>query len=301
MLRDIITIDEDLCDGCGLCVPACHEGALQIIDGKARLVSDRLCDGLGDCLGHCPQGAIKVERRQAEEFDEKAVAENMRAAEVADNPPKPNLRTTEGIATCPLAETGLGTSRLAGTNSRTDKTTAQHHGGCPGSRLAQFLRPDEGPDPGSAPHEEGRPQHPSALTQWPVKLRLLPPSAPVLRGARLLVAADCVPVAYGGFHSELLRDHAVVIACPKLDDTSGYVEKLAEMIQVGQMRDITVARMEVPCCAGILHMVLEARRIAGSDVPVFDVVISTHGAEVIRREIPVESTVDSDNSGSGMA
>jgi ferredoxin len=213
MIRTVVSIDEDLCNGCGECVPACEEGAIQIIHGKARLLSDGLCDGLGACLGHCPQGAIEIESREAEPFDEEAVRRHLAESE-------------------PIAD------------------------------------------------------RPSALTHWPVQLRLLPATAPVLRGARLLVAADCVPVAYAGFHSELLRDRAVAIGCPKLDDLSGYVEKLAEVIRHNDLTGLTVAHMEVPCCTGILRAVLEARRLAGSDLPVEDLVISIQGQLIERREIP---------------
>ena len=210
MIRTVASIDEDLCNGCGECVPACEEGAIRIIHGKARLVSDSLCDGLGACLGHCPEGAIEIESREAPPFDEEAVRRNL-----------------EG-----------------------PQTTA-----------------------------------PSELTHWPVQLRLLPATAPVLRGASLLVAADCVPVAYASFHSDLLRDNAVVIGCPKLDDVHGYVEKLAEMIRCNDLARLTVAHMEVPCCTGILRAVLEARELAGSDLPIDDLTISIHGQLIERREI----------------
>ena len=218
MIRTVVSIDEDLCNGCGECVPACEEGAIRIIHGKARLLSDRLCDGLGACLGHCPQGAIQIESREAAPFDEEAVRRHL-----ADLEPSANRK--------------------------------------------------------------------AELTHWPVQLKLLPTTAPVLRGAQLLVAADCVPVAYPGFHSELLRDKAVVIGCPKLDDLEGYVEKLAEVIRHNDLASLTVAHMEVPCCTGILRAVLEARRLAGSDLPIGDLTISIHGQLIERREILAGSPV----------
>jgi NAD-dependent dihydropyrimidine dehydrogenase PreA subunit len=218
MIRTVVSIDEDLCDGCGECVPACEEGAIRVVEGKARLLSDSLCDGLGACLGHCPQGAIQTESREAAPFDEEAVRRHL-----------------------------------------------------------------AGPEPAASPA--------SALAHWPVQLRLLPATAPVLRGAHLLVAADCVPVAYAGFHSELLRGKAVVIGCPKLDDLGGYVEKLAEVIRYNDLASLTVAHMEVPCCTGILRAVLEARRLAGSDLPVDDLVVGIHGQLVERREILAGSPV----------
>jgi NAD-dependent dihydropyrimidine dehydrogenase PreA subunit len=212
MIRTVASIDEDLCNGCGECVPACEEGAIRIIHGKARLLSDSLCDGLGACLGHCPEGAIQIESREAAPFDEEAVRRQIVEVERTERPA-------------------------------------------------------------------------SELTHWPVQLRLLPATAPVLRGASLLVAADCVPVAYAAFHSDLLRDNVVVIGCPKLDDVHGYVEKLAEMIRLNDLAALTVAHMEVPCCTGILRAVLEARRCAGSDLPVEDLTISIHGQLIERREI----------------
>jgi NAD-dependent dihydropyrimidine dehydrogenase PreA subunit len=249
MIREIVLIDEELCDGCGQCVPACHEGALQIVNGKARLVADRLCDGLGACLGHCPRGAIRVEKREADEFDLAAVA--------AQRQP------VSQPAACPSGPAAGG------------------HGGCPGSRMAQFdgRSRARAAAPASAAAE-------SELTHWPVQLRLLPPGAPVLRGARLLICADCVPVAYAGFHADLLRDRAVVIACPKLDDTRGYVEKLAQMMALNDLAEVVVAHMEVPCCTGILMAALEARQMAGSQVPVIDVVIGTRGEVLSRRPVP---------------
>jgi NAD-dependent dihydropyrimidine dehydrogenase PreA subunit len=222
LLRTVVSIHEQLCNGCGECVPACEEGAIEIIRGKARLVADSLCDGLGACLGACPQGAISVEQREAAPFDQEAVR--------------------------------------------------RRNGGL------------------EAPAGRG-----SELTHWPVQLRLLPANAPALRGARLLVAADCVPVAYSEFHSELLRDHVVVIACPKLDSRRGYVEKLAEMLRHNDLAELTVAYMEVPCCTGILRMVLEARRLAESDLTVEDVSIGIDGQLIERRQILAEPMLSAGN------
>lgn len=243
MIREVVRIDEDKCDGCGLCVPACHEGAIKIVEGKARLVADRLCDGLGACLGHCPQGAITIERREAEDFSEEAVGAHLtRQAEPADS------------------------------------------GGCPSARFAQF---GAGASTRS-PVPSGGGAGVSELTHWPVKLRLLPPTAPVLQDASLLVAADCVPVAFPAFQSRLLRGHAVVIGCPKFEDLAGYVDKLTGMIELNDLAEVVVAHMEVPCCTGLLTAVLEARRRAGRPVPVVDVVIGTRGDIVLRREVPVD-------------
>jgi len=250
MQREIVKINEELCDGCGECVPACAEGAIRIIDGKARMVSDRLCDGLGACLGQCPRGAITMERREADPFSEDAVREQQRA---------------------PQAGAFLPKGRPAGQT-------------CPGSRFAHFeqTEPSQTPADGAAA-SSGRP---SELTHWPVQLRLLPPTAPIFDGAHLLVAADCVPVAYSDFQSQLLRGRTVAIGCPKLDDLSDYVEKLRQVLVQNRPRSITVARMEVPCCLGIVQAVVEARRLADSDVSVREVVISTRGELLMERDIP---------------
>jgi len=277
MIREIVSIDEDLCNGCGECVPSCAEGAIQIIDGKARLISDTLCDGLGACLGHCPQGAIKVERREATAFDEAAAQRHVAGLKASAGEPRP------------------GNGRPASI-SRAKEPSGPAPSGCPSSRFAQFERSASMPTgeqaAGATPCCDARGMsHASELVHWPVQLRLLPPNAPVLHGARLLVAADCVPVAYAGFHSELLRDHVVVIACPKLDDPSGYVERLAVMIRSNDLAEITVARMEVPCCGGILNMVLQARQLAESDVPVYDILISIRGEVIERCQISTESKV----------
>ena len=236
MLREMVTIDEELCDGCAQCIPACHEGALRIIGGKARLVSERLCDGLGACLGHCPRGAIRIERREAAAFDE---------------------------AHLPVREGAGGGSEHQQANPHPTLSLG-------GGGIASVS---------------------SALRQWPVQLHLVSPLAPFLRWARLLVAADCVPVAYAGFHAEMLREHAVVIACPKLDDTHGYVDKLAEMIRHDDLAELTVVHMEVPCCIGILHAVLAARQAAKSSLPVNDITIGTRGQVLARRQIPADAPV----------
>ena len=236
MIREIVHIDEEKCNGCGLCVPACKEGAIRIVNGKAKLAADNLCDGLGACLGHCPQGAIRIEKRDAAEFDEQAVQRHLAG----------------GIAMTPA------------------------YSGCPSARFNRLGPHDDGSglDRAADTSEEDRS---SELRQWPVQLRLLPAAAPMLRGAHLLICADCVPVAYAEFHRKMLRGRAVVIACPKLDNPEGYVEKLAEMMRNSDLSGVTVAHMEVPCCTGILRMAIEARRLSGANLPVHDIVVSTRG------------------------
>ena len=246
MPREIIVIDEEKCDGCGICIPACHEGALELVEGKIRLIADKLCDGLGACLGECPKGALRIEAREAEDFDEVAVAAHLRERQRTEGP--------EGLQ--PVAA-------------------------CPSSRFVQIHQPPTGT--GSSPESFGN--IPSALSHWPVQLRLLSPTAPAFRGASLLLTADCVPVAVPEFHRKLLRGRAVAVACPKLDDARAHLEKLVNIINHNDLRDITVAHMQVPCCSGLLMLALEARRAAGKDVPVVDMVIGTGGEVLARREV----------------
>jgi NAD-dependent dihydropyrimidine dehydrogenase PreA subunit len=252
-IRHIIEIDEELCDGCGDCVSACAEGAIQLIDGTAKLVSDSYCDGLGACIGDCPQGAISIVERDAAEFDEHAVAMHL-ARRVGRPEPSPTLHLLD--------------SPING------------GGGCPGAR-ARALQPapaTEGATDGAAP---------SQLGHWPIQLHLVPATAPFFRGADLLLAADCVPFAVAGFHRRFLSGHAVAIACPKLDSNQEvYVDKLTTMIDDAQVASIHVVVMEVPCCGGLVRLVEQAVRRASRTVPVRATVIGTDGA--IRREVEVQ-------------
>ncbi|HYD39236.1 MAG TPA: 4Fe-4S dicluster domain-containing protein [Anaeromyxobacter sp.] len=243
-IRKVVRIDEERCDGCGDCVPSCAEGAIAIVDGKARLASDVLCDGLGACLGECPRGAISIEEREAEAFDEAAVARHLgRAPAPHGAPAAPAPAACPGSAPRTLPRRGLAVvSEPAGPAARA------------GARGA------------------------GALAHWPVQLRLVPVGAPFLAGADLLVAADCVPFAYPSFHAELLAGRAVVVGCPKLDDLPAYADKLTAILgrPDGPVR-VTVARMEVPCCAGITAAAQHAAARAGRDVPVREVVVGVDG------------------------
>ena len=246
--RKIVKIDEDKCDGCGLCVPRCAEGAIRIIDGKARLVADNLCDGLGNCLGECPQGAITIEERPAEAFDEQAVARHMEK----DGP----------ASGCPGAAAGA-LSREGG---------GAPVGGCPGSMLRR-LRAAEPAEPALAG------ERPSRLGQWPVQLALLPVAGEIWRDADVLIAADCVPAAMGDFHERLLAGKTLAIACPKLDDIQPYIEKLAQIFADNSIRSVTVAHMEVPCCSGLVRAVQAALAQAGrGDLRTHDVTVGIDGA-----------------------
>jgi NAD-dependent dihydropyrimidine dehydrogenase PreA subunit len=248
MIREIVTIDQDRCDGCGLCVPACEEGAIKIVHGKAQLAADNLCDGLGACLGHCPQDAIRIERREADAFDLNAVEHAAAQADHSDD-----------------SHVGLPVM-----TQPQPAPAAPHAGGCPGSRMMQFHQP-------AAPATAADADTPSALRQWPVQINLLPPNAPSLQNARLLIAADCVPVAYAGFHQKLLAGRTVLIGCPKFDDLAGYVERLAAIFAHNTLREVVVARMQVPCCTGIFQAVLEARRRTNSPTPIREIVVSVEG------------------------
>jgi NAD-dependent dihydropyrimidine dehydrogenase PreA subunit len=242
-VRDIIEIDEEKCDGCGLCVPNCAEGALAVIDGKLRILDDARCDGAGACIGHCPQGALRVIKRQAPAFDEKFA--------VTSPQPKPFVQ--------------VQAPRMQ-----------PHHpagGGCPGSRAMAWDAPKPAP---SASSQQ------SALTQWPVQLHLLSPAAAFFSGRELLLAADCVAFAAGGFHAEMLAGRSLAIACPKLDDPEGYVEKLATILRSHEIPAVRVAIMEVPCCQGLAQMAMMAVQQSGFQGEVELIVVSRFG-EVVRR------------------
>jgi NAD-dependent dihydropyrimidine dehydrogenase PreA subunit len=251
MIREIVKIDEEKCDGCGLCVPACAEGAIQIIDGKARLLADNLCDGLGACLGHCPKDAIIIEKRAADEFDEEAVVEHLgNAGRAAAAHPAP------ARGGCPSAQV----QSIA---------APAHGGGCPSARMMGFDKP-------TAPAEESSART-SELRQWPVQMHLVPPSAPFLQKADLLLAADCVPFAYADFHRDFLQGRALLIGCPKLDDGQAYLQKLTAILSQNEIRSLTVLHMEVPCCSGLIMLARQAIAASGKNVPLETVRIGIQG------------------------
>ncbi len=280
MKRQIITIDEKLCTGCSDCIPACPEGALQVIDGKARLISDLFCDGLGACVGKCPTGAMRVETREAEPYDERRVMHESIARGGA-NVIAAHLRHLAGhresgylqTALDYLKEQGIPNPLEAGTPAGPAANT-HHGGGCPGSRTMD-LRGNVQRDP-SVPMSTAT--TPGELRQWPIQLHLVTPIAPYYQGSDLLLAADCTAFAAGDFHSRLLRGRSLAIACPKLDiDMERYVEKLTAMIDMAQVNTITVAIMEVPCCGGLMGLVSKALEKAKRRVPVKQVVMSVTG------------------------
>jgi len=237
--RKIVKIDEEKCTGCGLCIPNCAEGAIQIIDGKARLISDKFCDGLGACLGHCPEDAILVIEREAEEFDEKAVETHLHKKDAPAPETKPQPQPV--------------------------------FAGCPSSRPIQFKAP-EARSLSTSPAPSV-----SMLTQWPVQLKLVPVNAPYFENADLLVAADCVPFAYCNFHQDFMKGKAVVVGCPKLDDIQYYLEKLTEIFKNNSIKSVTLPYMEVPCCFGLVRATEEAIAASGKKIPLKKVKIGIQG------------------------
>ena len=257
ILRNIIEIDASKCDGCGQCVPACEEGAIRVINGTARVVSETYCDGLGACLGHCPRGAISVVQRVAAPFDHAAVAEHLQATK-QDSAPAPVRPSCPGAMPIQL-------------HVLTPATTAA----CTGSS--------------DSPATPSR-LHASQLANWPVQLHLLSPLAPYLRDANLLLVADCVPFACADFHSRILDGRPVAIGCPKLDDGRAYVQKLSQIIQTAGVRSITVVHMEVPCCTGLRQIAEAAVQQAATDIPVRSIVVTVGGQVVTPARAPSPSS-----------
>ncbi len=243
--RKIIEIDEELCDGCGLCVPDCAEGSLVIIDGKAKMIADKLCDGLGACLGSCPTGALKIIERKADDFDEKAVEEH-------------------------LAKQKKESAALA-----------QKPSGCPSAKLQTFApsTPCQAANKPAMAAGGGT----SSLTHWPIQIRLIPPTAPFLQGAELLVAADCCAISAPNFQLDYLNGKVVMMGCPKFDDAESYVQRFTEIITGCNLKNLTILIMEVPCCFAMNGIIKQAMERAGKTVPVEQITISTQGAELDRK------------------
>ncbi|GAB6146739.1 ATP-binding protein [Desulfocicer niacini] len=245
VMRKIIEIDEEKCDGCGNCVPSCAEGAIQIIDGKAKVVKDQYCDGLGACLGECPQDALKLVEREADEFDEAAVEAFLASQKKEDAQQK----ASETLA-CGCPSTHLKTFPAAGGCKEANKPTTMPIGA-------------------------------SALCHWPVQIRLIPPTAPFLKGADLLITADCAAVSAPSFHNDYLKGKVVMMGCPKFDDVESYVEKFAQIFKQAGIKSITTLIMEVPCCSGLPGLVEKAMALSGVQISMEKVVISARG-EVVK-------------------
>lgn len=277
MKRKMIQIDEAKCDGCGLCLPNCPEGAIQLIDGKARLISDLFCDGLGACLGHCPQGAITIEEREAEPYDERQVMTNI----VKQGAPVIHAHLQHLKEHNELDYLRDAMNYLKENHLQIDLTNPQApgaapsqppEGGCPGSRLMSFAPRS------SAASTDDAGKRASQLRHWPIQLHLISPRAPHYQGADLLLAADCVPFAMGDFHRDYLQGKALAIACPKLDEGQDvYVEKLAALVDEARINTLTVMIMQVPCCGGLLRLAKEAVARAQRKVPIKCIVVSLQG------------------------
>jgi Fe-S-cluster-containing hydrogenase component 2 len=239
--RNIVKIDEEKCNGCGLCIPSCAEGALQIVDGKARLVKDIYCDGLGACLGGCPHDAITIIQREAEEFDEKAAEEHVEKMHKASTVPQVH----------------------------------PHSAGCPSARMMHLEPAAEAKTVPAFTKKMG-----TRLSNWPVQLKLLPPNAPFFQNADLLIAADCVPFTYADFHEDLLKGKTLAVGCPKLDEITYYKNKLTDIFRMSNIKSVTVVNMEVPCCFGLNHIVKEALAAAGKNIPLKQETISIKGEKI---------------------
>ncbi len=292
MKRKIINIDEELCNGCGDCIPNCHEGALQMIDGKARLISDLMCDGLGACIGHCPQGAITIEEREAAPYDEILVIKDM--VKKGKNTVSAHLQhlydhdqdkfVKQGIDYLKAHQDKLGFSLadVLPSNQKEEivkpmkeKHQHEHHlagHACPGSAMREMKR-----DNAVQTQTQSSPQQ-STLEHWPVQLHLANPNAPYFAGADLLIAADCTAFSMGDFHQRLLKGKKLLIACPKLDSNQqSYLEKLATIMKTANLNTITVAIMEVPCCSSLTHTILKAMQISGNKIPVKQIIVGVDG------------------------
>jgi Pyruvate/2-oxoacid:ferredoxin oxidoreductase delta subunit len=273
MKRDMVHIDDDKCDGCGACIPNCPEGAIQIIDGKARLVGEALCDGLGACVGFCPRGAMTVEKREAEEYDERRVIANI--VKQGINVVAAHLKHLYDHGQTEYLQQALGYLEQKGIEIPEYRRPAGSAQPGAASGCRGWKPPERSPASGGG-GTTGSLE--SRLRQWPVQLKLVPPRAPYFQNADILIAADCVPFAHGGFHGDLLDGKAVIVFCPKLDEgVAAYVDKLAQIFKLNDIKSITVAHMEVPCCFGTDRVIQAAIEKSGVRVPLETRVISTRG------------------------
>lgn len=272
MIREIIKIYEGLCDGCGVCVPACAEGALQIIDGKARLISDLFCDGLGACITECPKGAITIEKREAEPYNEYVVMETIvkGGANVIKAHLK-HLRDHKEFELFAQAIDYLNDHQIPVPSIVENNISESAPYACPGSAQKTFPANDEALDG----------TRPSQLTHWPIQMHLINPAAAHFRNSDLLLAADCCAFSYGDFHKDFLKNKSLAIACPKLDSNKHiYLDKLISLINVSKIKSITVLVMEVPCCSGLVNLVSQARDYTEQEIPINIIVIGINGNQI---------------------
>ena len=272
MIRRVINIDEDKCNGCGICVNACHEGAIGLVDGKAKLMRDDYCDGLGDCLPTCPTGAITFVEREAVPYNEAAVMENKKRNQQANNNDSNNNNNNNG-----------GNNNTVSSNNNIDNSghaAAHVHSGCPGSMMRSLRNRNINDSVSENDGITGNQAMPCAiqsrLENWPVQIKLAPVNAPYFKNAKLLIAADCAAYAYAGFHDKFIKDKITLIGCPKLDSTD-YSDKLSEILRYNDIKSITVVRMEFPCCGGLAHAAMEALRKSEKMIPWNVVTISLDG------------------------
>jgi ferredoxin len=297
MKRDIVLIDEEKCNGCGLCVTNCHEGALQIIDEKARLISDLFCDGLGACIGHCPEGAISIVKREAEPYDERKVMEIMVSKgentiiahlhHLKDHGETEFLKQAINYLkkinfTMNISEfeekrenPGEIVEELFGRKSTSGLPHSGFFAGCPGSQAREFKVDAEQVELAG---KQSKIEIKSELRQWPVQLHLLNPQASYFRNADVVLTADCVAYSMGDFHQKFLRGRSLAIACPKLDSNlESYVDKLTSMMNDSNINTLTILRMEVPCCGGLVQMAQKAMENANRKVPIKEIVVGVQG------------------------
>jgi ferredoxin len=299
MIREMVKIDEDLCDGCGNCIPNCHEGALQMIDGKARLISDLMCDGLGACIGHCPQGAISIKKREAEPYNETKVMEIMVGK--GENTVVAHLQHLKEHNEMEYLKEGV--RYLKDHADKLDFSVEEvmsrvHHAkveeeqlacGCPGSEARSFA--PQAAAGGTVPAAGGftltggaPPEQASELRQWPVQMHLINPAASYFRETDLVLAADCVAFSLGNFHAKWLKGKTLAIACPKLDsDMESYVEKIKGLIDDAKINTLTVMMMQVPCCGGLMQLVRMAQGQTQRNIPVKQVIVGVEG-EILDEE-----------------
>jgi len=280
MIRKIVTIDEEKCNGCGNCIPNCAEGALQIIDGKARLISDLFCDGLGACIGHCPEGAMLIEEREAEPYNERKVMETI--IKGGNNVIKAHLQHLKEHNEIEYYNQAIEFLKENNIPFVMSSTAQKHYGGCPGSRTVHF----EENKIEEKQNEISKEKRNSQLRQWPVQLHLLNPLAPYFRNADVLLASDCSAFTAGDFHQDYLKGKTLAIACPKLDEgQESYVEKISAMISESNIKSITVLIMEVPCCRGLLQVAQRAMQIANKQIPINVIVLSIKGEKLFEQQV----------------
>lgn len=273
MKRQIINIDEKKCNGCSLCIPNCPEGAIQIIDGKARLISDLFCDGLGACIQHCPEDAITIEEREAEPYDEIKVMENI--IKQGLNTIKAHLEHLRDHGETNYLNQALEflkEKRIENPLKNNPENIKNNFQECPGSRVMELKKEGE-----NISQNSNIVKQKSELKQWPIQFHLVPPQAPYFENSNLLITADCVPFAYADFHNDFMKEKVIIIGCPKLDDAEFYKQKLTEILKLNNIKSITTTIMEVPCCFGLQHLVEEAIKESGKEIQLEKSIITIKG------------------------